>query len=77
MLDLIIRQGKVIDGSGRNPSKLADVGIEDGIITTIGHLENEIAKVEISAQGKIVAPGFIYLNNHSDTNWTLFRNPDQ
>ena len=77
MLDLIIRQGKVIDGSGKNPSKLADVGIEDGIITTIGHLENEIAKVEISAQGKIVAPGFIYLNNHSDTNWTLFRNPDQ
>ncbi|MBM3256598.1 MAG: amidohydrolase family protein [Candidatus Moranbacteria bacterium] len=77
MLDLIIRGGKVVDGGGKTPLQVNDIGVKDGEITALGNLENEIAKNEIKADGKIVTPGFIDLNNHSDTNWTLFQNPDQ
>jgi len=77
MLDIIIRGGSVVDGSGQRPSYKADVGIKDDEIFSIGDLEEEIADLEIDARGKIVAPGFVDINNHSDTHWTLFRYPNQ
>lgn len=77
MLDILIRNGKVIDGSGKNPPQRLDVGIKDGEIARVGSLEEETANCEINAEGKFVIPGFIDVNNHSDTNWTIFRYPDQ
>lgn len=64
MLDLLIRGGTVIDGSGANRTT-ADVGIADGRITAIGRL-TEAARHTIDADGLIVAPGFIDGHTHMD-----------
>ena len=62
--DVIIRHGRVVDGSG-NPAYFADVGVKDGRITAIGKLEGK-AKTEIDAKGMIVAPGFVDVHTHAD-----------
>ncbi len=77
MLDIVIRNGLVVDGTGTRPPYKADVGIKEGEILTVGDLEEEIAGVDIDAKGKMVAPGFVDINNHSDTHCTLFRYPMQ
>jgi N-acyl-D-amino-acid deacylase len=65
MFDLIIRNGKIIDGTG-SPWYYGDIGISDGIIKKIGKL-NHIGSVEtIDAQRQIVSPGFIDMHTHSD-----------
>lgn len=75
MYDILIKNGKVIDGTGR-PSFLADVAIQDDKIVRIGELHEEKGEIEIDAHGKIVCPGFIDINNHSDTFWQIFINPN-
>lgn len=74
MFNLIIKNGTIIDGSGQ-PMYRGDVGIREGIITDIGDLHNERAEIEIDATNKYVAPGFIDVNNHSDTYWRIFLDP--
>lgn len=64
-LDLLIRNGRVIDGTG-NPSFVADVGIREGKIAAIGRLADRKAAHTIDATGLVVAPGFIDIHNHSD-----------
>jgi len=76
MFDIIIRGGKIVDGSGKKPFE-GDVGIKRNKIYKVGDLEMEVAQEEIDAKGKIVTPGFVDINNHSDTYWTLFKYPDQ
>ncbi len=61
--DIIIRNGKVINGTG-NSWFYADVAIKDGKILKIGKLANEHAAKEIDATGLIVAPGFIDVHTH-------------
>ena len=63
-LDLIVRNGNVIDGSG-GPRFQADVGIRDGRIVEIGRI-TERADEEIDAEGRIVSPGFVDLHTHMD-----------
>jgi dihydroorotase/N-acyl-D-amino-acid deacylase len=63
--DLVIRNGRVIDGTG-SPWYLADVGIRDGRIAAIGRLEGAAAKRTIDAAGKVVAPGFIDMLGQSE-----------
>ncbi len=63
--DIIIRNGRVIDGSG-NPWFRADVGVRAGKIAAIGNLQSATAAKVIDAQGLYVAPGFIDMHNHSD-----------
>jgi len=63
--DVVIRGGRVIDGTG-NPSFLADVAIQDGKIARIGSLGDVHAKRLIDAKGFVVSPGFIDIHNHSD-----------
>lgn len=56
--DVIIRNGLVIDGSGRSGVS-ADIGIVDDRIARIGDLSMVDARTEIDAEGLVVAPGFI------------------
>ncbi len=62
--DLIIRGGKVVDGSG-NPWYHADIAIKNDRIAEIGQLSNHEAKRVIDAHGLVVAPGFIDPHTHA------------
>jgi N-acyl-D-amino-acid deacylase len=62
--DLLIRHGRVVDGSG-NPAFFADVAVKDRRIAAIGRALGE-AKIEIEANGLVVAPGFIDVHTHAD-----------
>ena len=64
MLDTIIENGLIIDGSGDEPFA-ADIGIKDGLISQIGQNIGSAAK-SINAEGCIVTPGFIDLHTHYD-----------
>ena len=64
-LDLIIRGGTVIDGSGAAGFE-ADIGIDGDVIAAIGDLSRHGADAEVNAAGKIVAPGFIDAHTHDD-----------
>jgi len=64
--DIIIRNGTVIDGTGR-PQYQADVGIKDDRIARIGNLQTSEAKRVIDATGLVVAPGFIDMLGQSET----------
>jgi N-acyl-D-amino-acid deacylase len=63
--DLVIRGGRVVDGSG-NPWFTADVAVKDGRIAAVGLLGRATAKRTIDAAGKIVTPGFIDMHSHAD-----------
>lgn len=65
MLDLILRNGTVIDGTGC-PRVLSDVGIIGDRIETIATRMDAPARSEIDCTGLVVAPGFIDVHNHSD-----------
>ena len=56
--DVLIRKGKIIDGTGKT-SFIGDLGINGDTIAVIGNLENDIGLHEIDAKGLVVAPGFI------------------
>lgn len=61
--DLLIQNGRIIDGSG-NPWYRGDVGIRGGKIAAIGKLEASQAQRVIDANGLVVAPGFIDVHTH-------------
>jgi N-acyl-D-amino-acid deacylase len=62
--DLLIRGGKIIDGSGL-PGWMGDVGIKDGKVVEMGRLTGT-AKRTIDAAGLVVAPGFVDHHTHLD-----------
>ena len=62
--DLIIRNGTVIDGTGK-PGFVADVGVEGGQISEIGRIVDK-GRTEIDAGGLIVCPGFVDIHTHYD-----------
>ena len=70
--DLIIRNGTVIDGSGR-PGVVTDVGIRGDRIAAVDDLAAATAAQALDAAGKIVSPGFIDIHTHSD--FTLLLDP--
>ena len=69
MLDLILKNGTLIDGV-KTPRYQADIGIQGDRIVQIGQLDAVTAHQTIDATGKIVAPGFVDVHNHSDA-WLL------
>jgi len=64
MLDSLITNGKIVDGTG-NPWYQADLGIKDGRIAAIGGTPVQAERV-INVQGLVVTPGFIDIHTHSD-----------
>ncbi len=64
-LDLIIRGGKIVDGTG-NPWFIGDVGIRGDQIVKIERRIDESGEREIDATNLTVAPGFIDIHSHSD-----------
>jgi N-acyl-D-amino-acid deacylase len=64
-LDLILRNGTIVDGTGKAGYR-ADVGIRDGVIVQIGDLSKAQGKETIDAAGLVVAPGFIDVHTHAD-----------
>jgi len=62
--DLVIRGGRVVDGSGL-PSYVADVAVKDGKVAEIGKVKDAAAKT-VDAGGLAVSPGFIDHHTHLD-----------
>ncbi len=62
--DLVIRNGKIVDGSGKKPFH-GDVAIDNGKISAVGIVENP-GKKEIDAKGNIVTPGWVDIHTHYD-----------
>src|SRR5438270_7724557 len=65
MFDLLIRTGRVVDGTGL-PWFRADVGVTGDRIAAVGRLETATAKRTIDAAGKVVCPGFVDAHVHGD-----------
>jgi N-acyl-D-aspartate/D-glutamate deacylase len=63
--DLLIRGGRIVDGSG-NPWFTGDVAITGDKIVAVGRVPAGTAKRVIDAKGLVVAPGFIDMHSHSD-----------
>src|SRR5690349_9952239 len=70
--DVLIRNARVLDGSG-NAWFRASVGVKDGRIAAIGPLSGATAARTIDAGERIVAPGFIHVDVHVESN--IERNP--
>ncbi len=72
MFDLLIKNGRVMDGTG-SPSFAADVAVKNGKIAAVGFDLGEALRV-IDATGLLITPGFVDSHSHSDQ--SLFSNPE-
>ncbi|MCA1615380.1 MAG: D-aminoacylase [Acidobacteria bacterium] len=70
--DLVITNGRVVDGTG-NPWFRADVAIKDGRIARVGRVAPGEARAVVDARGAVVAPGFIDVHTHVEG---VYRQPD-
>ncbi len=73
---ILIRQGNIVDGSGRKPYR-GDVLIDGRKISAIGNFPSKKADLIIDALGLTVTPGFIDVNTDSDHHLSLFTQPAQ
>src|SRR5690349_11987705 len=65
--DLLIINGKIVDGTG-NQWFYADLGVKDGKIVKVGKIDPKEGKKVIDAKGLIVSPGFIDVHTHIEGN---------
>ncbi|MCZ6695831.1 MAG: D-aminoacylase [Acidobacteria bacterium] len=63
--DILIRNGKIVDGTGTSGFQ-GDIGIIDDTIVELGDLARKTAVKTIDAEGSVVSPGFIDVHTHSD-----------
>jgi N-acyl-D-aspartate/D-glutamate deacylase len=68
--DLIVRNGFVVDGYGL-PRRRVDVGVRDGRVATLAHLDGCRAHDVLDADGMIVAPGIVDAHTHYDPQITF------
>ncbi|MEO8604637.1 MAG: N-acyl-D-amino acid deacylase, partial [bacterium] len=66
--DLILEQGTIVDGTGRE-GFTGSVGVRGGRIAAIGDLAGAESARRLDCAGRVVAPGFIDMHSHSD--WVL------
>ena len=64
MLDLIIKNGRIIDGAG-GPEVEGDLGVKGGRIVALGQVDGAAQEV-LDAEGCAVAPGFVDVHTHYD-----------
>jgi N-acyl-D-amino-acid deacylase len=64
VLDLVLKNGRVVDGTGK-PWFFGDVGVKDGVIVDIGRLSQK-SQQTVDVQGRVISPGFIDGHCHSD-----------
>ncbi|MBE4607213.1 N-acyl-D-amino-acid deacylase family protein [Vibrio navarrensis] len=69
--DTLIKQAEIYDGTGATPF-IADVAIKQDRIVQLGQLANASAQQVIDGQGLALAPGFIDVHTHDDTNVIRF-----
>jgi len=69
MYDLIIRNGRIVDGTGRK-AWVGDIGIDGDIIIEAGRDIGGTAHREIDAEGALVTPGFVDVHTHYDAQAT-------
>ena len=74
MYDVVIRGGKVVDGTGR-PAFTADIAISNGVIAEVGRVGR--GHREIDADGLLVTPGFVDIHTHYDgqVTWDALLSP--
>jgi N-acyl-D-aspartate/D-glutamate deacylase len=65
MLDLVIRNARIVDGTGR-PAFMGDLGVADGRIRSIGPSAGQTAERVVDAEGLVLAPGFVDPHTHYD-----------
>ena len=64
MIDLALRGGTVVDGTGAR-GRRADVGVRDGRIVALGDVDGPVEQT-LDVSGRIVCPGFVDLHTHYD-----------
>ena len=64
MLDVLIKNGNILDGTGKEPVN-CDIGLIGDKIEDIGDIKSESKKI-IDAKNLFVSPGFIDIHTHSD-----------
>ncbi|MBV8444719.1 MAG: amidohydrolase family protein, partial [Candidatus Dormibacteraeota bacterium] len=78
MLDLLIRDAKIVDGTGA-PARRGDVGVHDGRIVAVGPKGDvdDSATRTVDAAGQVLAPGFVDLHTHYDAQlfWDAYATP--
>ena len=64
-VDLIIRNARIIDGTG-GPSEFGDVAVLDDRLNAVGNLGPLSASYEIDCGGMVISPGFVDTHTHDD-----------
>jgi N-acyl-D-amino-acid deacylase len=64
MHDLVIRNGKIVDGTGQ-PARSGDIAIDGGVIAAVGGKAGA-GRREINADGLLVTPGWVDIHSHYD-----------
>ncbi len=75
MHDLVIRNGRVVDGTGA-PARAADIAIDGGVVSIVGAVSGK-GKREIDAAGLLVTPGWVDIHTHYDgqVTWDQYLTP--